>query len=188
MRIGIDIDNTVSETITEVIKYALEYDKKYKDGKGIINTDTYNFSGMFDWREEDKNKFLNIYSKNREKIVMRAKPKENAVKIINKLKKENNEIYFITGRDSNHYWDPYLASKKWLDKNKIRYDKLIVSAKYKGLICKENNIDVLIDDSEEQCNDAKVYGIKTLLFDSFDNKNSNLERVNNWNEIYIKIG
>ena len=91
---------------------------------------------------------LKYFLKNiQEEITNRAKPRNNAIETINRLRKEGHKIIIITARDSEFHDNPYLLSKNWLDKNNIEYDKLIVNAREKGTICKNENIDLFIDDT-----------------------------------------
>ena len=83
---------------------------------------------MFQFNYEELKYFLKDIQ---ESITNKAKPRENAVEVINKLKNDGNEIIIITARDSEFHDDPYKYSKDWLDKNNIYYDKLVVNARNK---------------------------------------------------------
>lgn len=59
----------------------------------------------------------------------------------------------------------------------------------KAKVCKNEKIDLFIDDSIANCSKVKELGIETILFNSKSNiedKNS-FYRVNEWKEIYEKI-
>ena len=45
MRIGVDIDDTISFTHKKLIEAALEYDENYVNGKGFKNKNPLNCSG-----------------------------------------------------------------------------------------------------------------------------------------------
>ena len=123
MNIGIDVDNTITKVQEELNNAAYEY--AIKLGKNIENAenpfediknngDTYKKKFQFSYDE------LKYFLKNiHEEITNRAKPRDNAVEIINKLKKEGNKIVIITARDSEFHDDPYLLTKNWLDKNNL---------------------------------------------------------------------
>lgn len=53
---------------------------------------------------------------------MNAKPIEKNIEKINKLKKQGNVIIIHSGR----HWGLYDLTKKWLKKNKVKYDQLIL--------------------------------------------------------------
>lgn len=185
MRIGIDIDGTITDSYSLFLKYAIWYDKNFKQGKGIINQECYDFDGKFNWTNEDKEKFMSTYSK---KILEELKSLEDAKEVINRLKEDGNEIYFITSRSKDKLNDPYTITARWLNKEKIKYDKLITDAGLKGKVCKDNNIDILIDDSIDSCKDVSNNNIRVLLFDLNNNKESEFEKVHNWKEVYKKLG
>lgn len=188
MNIGIDIDNTITEIQEELnnaaYKYAIKLGKNIKDAKNPWediknNGDTYKKKFQFSYEE------LKYFLKNiQEEITNKAKPRVNAVEIINRLKKEGHKIIIITARDSEFHDDPYKLSKTWLDKNKIEYDKLIVNAREKGTICKNENIDLLIDDQLNNCLDVKKEGIQAIRITEDDKKDTDVTSLKNWKEIY----
>lgn len=80
--------------------------------------------------------------------------------------------------------------KKWLKKNKIYYDKLIFSPEDKRKICKENNVDIMIEDSPKNISELSEVLPKVICFDALYNQNINKENVircYSWYDIYYKI-
>ena len=133
MKIGIDIDNTITEVQEELNNAAYEY--AIKLGKNINNAEN-SFEDIKNNGDTYKKKFqfsydeLKYFLKNiQEEITNNAVPREKVVEVISKLKKLDHKIYIITARDSEFHDDPYNLSKNWLDKNNIEYDKLIVNAR-----------------------------------------------------------
>ena len=189
MRIGIDIDNVISNFNDVLLKEYLKHDKELKD-TGIINEKAnYIRNGMFDWSKEEE---IEFYKTNIERIATNLKIINNADKFINKLLEDGNEIYIISGRDNGEYKDPYDMTKKWLAKNNILYTKLILTNAYdshaKTVECLNNKIDIMIDDSTRICVDLKENGIKVLMMNTRFNQNDvDIERVSSWREIYSKI-
>ena len=164
MRIGIDIDDTLTDVKEELIeageKYARSLGKDIKVDKNFEdkNNNGNKWQEMFQFNYEELKYFLKDIQ---ESITNKAKPRENVVEIINKLKNDGNEIIIITARDSEFHDDPYKYSKDWLDKNNIYYDKLVVNARNKEDACIEEKIDLFIDDSKSNCLNVKKAGIKT---------------------------
>ena len=118
-------------------------------------------------------------------IVGQVEIKDNAVNVINKLHDEGNEIIFITARHYGEYDDPYEITFKYLSKHGINFDKIITNRLDKGKVCKEENIDLFIDDSVSNCKMVSEEGIDVLLFDAQFNKNDDkFKRVYNWDEVY----
>ena len=189
MRIGIDIDNVISNFNDTLLNEYLIYDKTLRNN-GIINKNAkYIRDGMFDWNEDEEHSF---YRNNIEKVAKKLGLIEGAKEYIDKLHNDGHIIYVITGRDNGDYTDPYNMTKTWLDSNHIYYDNLILTDAYnshsKTEICLEYNIDVMIDDSKRMCKDIKDNGIRALLMDTPYNRDTNeFERVNSWKEIYNKL-
>lgn len=186
MKIGIDIDNVISNFNDELLKEYVKHDKKLR-GTGIINENPYYITrGMFDWTDEENEQF---YRNNIERIASNLKPIRNAKKVIDRLKQEGNEIYIISNRDNGEYTDAKTLTTNWLKKYNIYYDKLILTNFNKGQVCKENHIDIMIEDSIRHCVDIMENGIKCFMMTTRYNKHSNIqiEKVSSWEEIYKKI-
>ena len=187
MRIGVDIDNVLSNFNDVLLNKYIEHDKSI-NGKGIVNQDV-DIRDMFNWNKEYEEKF---YKENIEYFASLFEPIEECSKYVKLLKEEGNTIYIISGRDNGEYSNPYKMTIDWLKKYDIVYDKLFLVDAYnshsKTEICLEYNIDVMIDDSKRMCKDIKDNGIRTLLMDTPYNRDTNeFERVNSWKEIYNKL-
>ena len=185
MKIGIDIDNVISNFNDELFREFLDHDKSLRNA-GIINNDAYITRGMFDWSKEELDDF---YYSNIERIAMNLKVIDKAPETIKRLRDNGYEIYIISGRDNGEYSNPYKMTSEWLSKYGIEYDKLILTDAYnsdeKAKICIQNNISIMIDDSTKVCRETKNYGIETLLMDTPYNRQVNdFTRVCNWDEIY----
>lgn len=187
MNIGIDIDGV----LTNVIRYACDYGSKYffeKYGKLDININSWSLKNMFNVTdEEDKECWFTIvknYSINEP-----ARP--FASEIINKLKSEGNSIYIITARSVDK-WDDVDGEmnnvvKIWLEHNKINYDKLIFS-KEKMKVCKEYDIDIMIEDKTENINSISKK-LPVICFHENHNKDlkgKNIYRAYSWYDVYYK--
>lgn len=187
MKIGIDIDNVISNFNEKLFLEYIKHDKDLRN-TGIINENAeYIRKGMFDWNDEEENSF---YKDNIERIAKELDVIDGARQYINKLKQDGNEIYIITGRDNGEYSEPYKMTELWLKNNDVYYDKLLFTNAYKHdkhKVCIENNIDIMIDDSKTMCENCKKNGVNVLLMDTPYNKDSNLERVYSWKDIYNYI-
>jgi len=190
MRIGIDIDETLNDVKEKLEVAAFNYaksigkdivlqdDKCKKDNKGSYIKDKYNFT------YEELKHFLGPIQ---DEIINNATPKENVSEIIKKIKELGHEIYIITARDSEFHEDPYKQSKEWLNTNNIIFDKLIVNAREKDIVCKQESIDLFIDDSLNNCISVSDIGIKTILFSNKESNYPNIINISNWNSIYDYI-
>jgi uncharacterized HAD superfamily protein len=111
--------------------------------------------------------------------------KPSVKEVINKLHDEGHEIIIITARNDKEYSNPYITTYLYLVKNDILFDKIYVNIENKGAFCKEQKVDVFIDDSVRNCKSTIDSGIITLLFDNtFNKENKDIRRVFNWNEAY----
>ena len=185
MKIGIDIDNVISNFNDTLLTEYLLHDKELRNS-GIINKNAdYIRKGLFDWNENEE---TNFYKNNIERIAKKLGVIEGAKEYIDKLHDDGHIIYIITGRDNGEYTEPYNMTKKWLEDNNIYYDDLILTDAYdkhaKTKQCLEHNIDIMIDDSVSICSDCVENGITTILMDTPYNRYSNIQRVKSWKEFY----
>ena len=183
MVIGIDLDDTITNSSDIFIKYAKIYNKEKKINYKI-NCNEFDQNKAFGWSEKDQKEFTKNYLK---KVLNEAEPKEDAVKIINNLKLNGYKIIIITARNDKEISNIYYITEKWLIFNNIKFDKLIINCHYKEDICDDNNVNIFIDDNFENCKRVyKKLKIPVLLFNTNYNRiytNSKIKRVFNWQEI-----
>ena len=182
MRIGIDIDDTITNTWEYLIPHyakIFNLDEKklsksmpyYNSVKDLISLDEY------------YKVLIPIHNKYTSEIPL----KENVKEVIDKLYKLGHTIYFITSRGSS-YSNSYDLTKSYLDNHGIKYDKLYTFTKDKSDICVKENIDLFIDDSFKHCKNVKEKGIEVLMFNTYYNKeHTEFKHVHSWNEIYEYI-
>lgn len=193
MRIGIDIDDTTFLTVKAMLKYADIFEEEIseipnnRDNFGLIKN-RYYLKALYGWDEKTKFTFFDKYYKN---VLEECTMLPNANKIIQKLKEEGNEIHFITARLMNiRNCDTETITKNSLNKFNIPYDSLNLHIRDKLAYCKDNEIDLLIEDSYETCRELTDYGIKSILMTTKMNstiEDEDIVRVSNWNEIYEEI-
>ena len=187
MRIGIDLDDTITKTDEILFKYA----KMYNEEEKIlfkINRGEWDWNKAFGWDEEKCETFFLRYLK---KIFEEAEIKENAKEKINALKNGGNKIIIITARDTKSLKEVHKVCENWLINNKVNVDKIVVDGEDKAQKCLENKIDIFIDDNVYNCESVyKNLKIPVLLMNSRYNKEyqkPNIKRVYKWNEIYNEI-
>ena len=182
MRIGIDID----DTITDSWKY---YVPLYAD---VFDIPSNEIGLLIPYYDAVKHKFT------REEFNKRLAPineehslniplKRNVKEVIDLLYELGHSVTFITARNYD-YINAYKKTKEYLDRNKIKYDKIITHAYHKDDICKEEKLELFIDDSVRNCKAVSETGIEVILFDAPHNRHEqNFKRMNNWEEIYEYI-
>ena len=191
MNIGIDIDDTISNTFETFLPYLEKFVCQDLNRKLDLNLssriDYYNIVEKYGLSEEEARVFWTKYY-----VLMleNVKPKENAVEIINKIKENGNKIVLITARIDDEIVDARAITEKWLEENKINYDKLIINSHNKLEIAKQEKIDIFIDDSIRNCEMVSSGNIKTYMFSTQNNnyyENENIEKIVSWDEFYEKI-
>ena len=186
MNIGIDIDGV----LTNYEREQLDYGTKICIDEGWpieIDVSKYHEREVFNWNQEQANKFWNKYIV---KYFIGTPVRTFAPEVIEKLIQEGHKIILITARDDygmpqEYYGQEQQITKDWLQKNNIKYDKLIFETE-KLQPCIENNIDVMIEDSPENIQSLSSK-IKVIKFDCQYNKNINNENVitaYSWYHIY----
>lgn len=193
MNIGIDIDDTISNSFETIFADSQKFDIELGN-----SGETKQYGKILDhnqietlyphWTNEQIDLFWDTYFI---KVLTKAKPKDYATEVLKKLKEDGNNIIIITSRyeDAEGKTEIETYTRKWLDKNGIVYDKLILGAQDKLLVAKENNIDLFIDDSIKHCRNVQSGNIKTFLYTSVCNQGvetPDLERVYSWIQIYNK--
>ena len=190
MNIGLDFDDTISETFESLLPYSQIYtieDLKRNsniDLRGDISNHFY-IVYVNGWNEQEATVFWEKYYA---EILRELNIKKFAAKVINKLKEEGHKIYLITARWDMRADNVNEITEQWLKENNVQYDELILNASDKLKIAEENNIDVFIDDSFNNCKSivdntkAKVYLMNTKMNENLNDKN--IKRVYSWPEVY----
>lgn len=196
MVIGIDIDDTLTNTSELLLAYAQKYDYEVLKRKetldkrkvySIINGGSLEY-GM-NWTKKQADDFKDMFHS----LVLENAPiKPFAKEVIHQLIGEGNQIIFVTARNNigDRIKDSYMTSKKLLDKNNIEYHKIITECNDKLLVCQENHIDLFIDDKIETCLELEKGKIHSLLMNTpFNNpkEEQNIVRVFSWIDLYYKV-
>lgn len=179
MKIGFDIDDTISSTCEYFNKHILN--KKFNiDVSSLIKDGIYYMQLTKYLKKEDIKAVFELFEKSFDKIPA----KENAVKVINSLKEKGHKIYIITARNNKHLKDAYRSTAKQLKKYGIKYDKLICD-KEKAKVCEEYGIDLFFDDSHFNIEEVSNTKTTCYLFTSYYNKDLYLpyDRVSSWDEV-----
>lgn len=137
MKIGIDIDGTVTENFNLIKNLACGY---FKKNELDINTWEWDISKIFNVTKTEVDKFWELHEK---LIFTLPGPKPFAKEIIAMLSQEH-EIIYITARSESYRLDTI----HWLKSHDIYFDRLfMVEDKLK--VCLEEGISLMIDDSPE---------------------------------------
>ena len=183
MRIGIDIDDTMTFIKDDLLEAAINYDKSLGNSGKFLN-DNYYVGKRFNWSKEEYGYFMGEV---RKQVVNKAKLRPGLIEVLTKLKEMGHEIIIITAR-SNYYSNNLKElTKEFIKKNNLPIKDIYFDCFQEGKAnkCVELGIDLFIDDNVENCLYVNNKNIKTLLF---ENKHDNLITVNSWKEVlkYIK--
>jgi len=194
LKIGIDLDDTICDTASEIIKAATEYHTNIL-GR-ILNLkevsqfkDYFHFAHMLEWDAEDIAKFFHYaYPDCLEKV----KPLNSVVENVKKLQTLGCEFVIISSRKLSTKKDVLQLTKNWLLKNNFKIDEVNINEEDKSRIITDSNCNMFIDDSYKNC--LKVLEehpkVKVFLFSTRFNSdyvNDNLPKVSDWNDLYKKL-
>ena len=171
LTIAIDIDNTL------IVHKGVVPNMIVKVQSGLIN------------RKEKKNVRL-LESEWMDDGLFEATPQEDdeeCVKVIRRLAEAGHKVVVLSSR-------PAVAPVKYLtemslEKHLIPYHKLVLNCVNKAEYCKENDIDVLIDDNEITCQRVISKNPEMLVVNFAKGQDGGLayEKSDDWSFIYDKI-
>lgn len=183
MVVGIDLDDTITNSSDIFLKYAKQYNYEQKIDFAI-QENVLNQNEAFGWTKQNIEEFKRKYLK---KILEETKPNPDCVKVINKIHSRGDKVIIITARSETELNDVTKITREWLTKNKIKYDKLIINSKAKEEDCNKNNISIFIDDNISNCERVyKKLEIPTFVFTTRYNKNKKINgiyRISSWKEL-----
>lgn len=176
MKIGIDIDGTITNNFSLIKKLACNYFAKNENE--IQNWD-WDFGKVFD---VPLNEVQNFWLEHEEIIYNVPGPHPFAVDTINLLAKKH-EIIYITARTDTFYNETI----SWLRKHNFHFNRIFMT-KEKEKICLKENISVLVDDAPEYVSIAEH--IPLIMFDYPYNENIShpqVTKVKTWQDVYKTI-
>ena len=178
MNIAVDIDDTITDTYEYLLPLvAINYNidiKKLWANKPAPKELYKTLPNFADFIQNNYHILANI-----------VPVKEDAIKVLKKLRSEGHKIFIITSRNTEEYSNPYKLTYDFLIRKGIPFDKLITNVANKGLQCVTEGIDVFLDDNTKNCKSAMKYNINTYQFKSnFSSPEDKIKRVNNWEEFY----
>lgn len=171
MRVGIDFDNTIVNTV--------EVSKKYLDEFMPGN----NLKSYHELSYEKEREFFEKYS---EIITENLSVFKNVKKAFSFFKKNDITLVMISKRG----WDYEPLKNKtleYLKNHNLKFDEVNIAITDKGKFCKLNNIDLLIDDLEIELKKVEDYGIRGLKYGS---KSDRFDYALSWKDVieYIRKG
>jgi len=151
MKIGMDVDGV----LTNLERFYFDYGAKFLKEEGgkteVVDESGYKLQEIYGINDKENKKFWKKYL---DEYMIKTPMRPFASEVMNKLIDEANELIIITARvltdtDTKEGERNRKILKKWLKKNKLKYNKIIFSGEEKLDFCKENQIDVMIEDSPQ---------------------------------------
>ena len=184
MRIGIDLDGVVIDSETTFRTYEEIFDIDTVKGNNLINREEPKFQARYNWTEEQKQEFI-------EKYFLTVSKKSNLMSgfigVYNLLKKQGHEFVVITAR-GGFVKEMKDDAIRLLEENNITFDKYYWKIDDKLEVCKNENVDIMIDDDWRIIKNLAANNIKTLYFRDTNlvklEENKYIKEVNNWGDIY----
>lgn len=172
MRIGIDVDDTIVKTTESMFSVM----KKYN-----INEEVY-------YKEFNHPVKLDFLHKYHDEIILYAELKDGVVDVLKELNLMGHTLVIITARNS--MFGKYAVSNVYdiIEKYNLPIEKVYYNEQEKYDVCLSKKIDLMIDDNSTVCSSLYKNNIDYLMMDSLFNKDIDLKRVYDWNEIldYVK--
>ena len=184
MKIGIDLDGVVIDSERTFRTYEEIFSIENLNNRKIINREEPKYQGRYDWTKEEQNAF-------NQKYLLQAAKESNLmsgfVSIYKRLKELGIEMIVITARGV------FIEEMKddairLLEENNVIFDKYYWNIHDKLKICKEENIDIMIDDDYKIIQQLSDANINTLYFRDANLKKLDeskyIHEVNNWGDVY----
>ena len=182
MNIGIDVDGVIFDTENWMHAYAELFDID-EVGAGVSHPQEVLIEKMYDWSKETFDVFVDKYGYFSQK---NAPIMPCAEYVINWLREQGHKLIIITARGK---WGEIEKSitEEMFKKYNLKFDEICYYAFDKATVCKEHNIDYMIDDAPNNIDRLDSAGVKCLYLRGVNRKkidSPNVSEVSNWGEIY----
>ena len=188
MRIGIDLDGVIFDSEKLYRIYSELYDIQDLKRNSLIDNKQVKFEKRYSWNQDETNGFVKKYHR---KITETANFMPGAKEIIPLLNEEGNTLIIITARGKVNKDLVPITMQRLKENNLDIFEKYYWGTENKEEICKQEKIDLMIDDSNINCEKLARDHIHTIYLKdapSFDiEENEYLKVLYNWGEIYRYI-
>ena len=187
MKIGIDLDGVVIDSETTFRTYEEIFDIDVLKGNNLINKEEPKFQARYNWTNEQEKEFIEKYFL---KVSKESNLMSGFIGIFNLLKEQGHEFVVITAR-GGFVKEMKDDAIRLLEENNIKFDKYYWHVEDKLEICKNEKVDIMIDDDWKIIKRLADNEVKTLYFRDTNlmklEENEYIKEVNNWGEIYRYI-
>lgn len=184
MRIGIDLDGVVFDSETTIRTYLEIFAIENLEGSPIVDRTEPKSYKRYNWTQEEQQEFINKY-------MLQASSESGLMSgflaVYKRLKELGCEFVAITAR-GGYFPEMRYDAERLLKENNIEFDAYHWRIHDKLEVCKQENVDIMIDDDHDMISQVTKGGIKALYFRDTGMKklddNPLVTEVNNWGDIY----
>ena len=184
MNIGVDLDGVLFDS--ESMFRSLSQIYNLKIGGKVIDSEKLRFQDRYNWTWEQCKDFINEYMID---IHKQAPVMPYAKNIIKALESKGHNIYAITSRGLALEGEIDITNNR-LEQENINFKQIIYNADNKLEVCKQLNIDIMIDDLVTTIDTIADNGIKCFYYrDNINDKygRKNVTIVRDWGEIAVEL-
>ena len=185
MTIGIDLDGVLFDSESWYRSYAELFDLKIH-GEGATDENEPNVENKYNWTTQEFQQFVDECLPT---ITLEAPVKPYAKEVIKLLKERGHKLIIVSARGDLSDWE-IGATYERLEKEGLTFDKIFLNQTNKAIRCKEEGIDVMIEDGFNNVNLIAESGVKCLYFRELPappSNHKNITEIYSWGEAYRKI-
>lgn len=183
----LDLDDTLTNTGSVVIKYASIFQKEILGKARIAKNNQLcshhlYFAEALNWDNTQLKQFFDIFYPY---YLLEIKPKKNISKMVSEIY-QKYKIIIITSRVDTENGSVKHLTENWLKKHNINYDELILCSNKSKIINSMNNIIAYVDDSLDNFENIIDKNIQLYLITTKFNKKittNNIKRISTLEEL-----
>jgi len=187
MKIGIDLDGVVIDSETTFRTYEEIFDIDTLKENNLVDREEPKFQARYNWTKEQEKEFIKKYFL---KVSRESNLMSGFIGVYNLLKEQGHEFVVITAR-GGFIKEMKDDAIRLLEENNIKFDKYYWHVEDKLEVCKNENVDIMIDDDWRIIKNLADNQVKTLYFKDTNLKtleeSEYIKEVNNWGDIYRTI-
>ena len=182
MRIGVDIDGVLADSLSLWVSELNRYFKKSKDLEQMRLMD---ICKTYEVSEEELSEFLALRGRH---LMSLPAPIAGASRYLSKIKKQHqHDIFIVTARDERYRRE----TTDWLHKFNMPFDELLLLGSHeKKEACLSRNLNVFVEDTLEIGVKVSSAGVPVLLMDAPYNQGALPDlvyRAYSWFDVYRTI-
>lgn len=177
MRVGVDIDGVLADSLSLWVKELNQY---FKQDRSLQQIQLHDVGRIYGITGEEMRRFL--YERGRF-LMTSPEPIAGASYYLNLLK-NSHDIFIVSARDERYGRE----TREWLYKNGLPYDEILLLGSHdKREACLSNELNVLIEDTLRISEEVSAVGVPVLLMDAPYNQGllpRLVCRAHSWQDIY----